>query len=233
MFFTGLFLGIALTSVIGLAFAFGSLMNGGFQASAANGPSAYAPTQPAGQQQVAAPVKPVAAIDPKVDHVKGPANAKVTLIEYSDLQCPYCSRHEPTIAQIMAAYPKDVKLVYRHFPLSQIHPQAQKAAEATECAAKLGGDDAFWKAKDFLFANQATLGSELYKTMATNLKLNVANFTSCLDSGEMAARVARDYASGNDAGVGGTPATFVNGAFLEGAQPFEVFKAEIDAALKK
>lgn len=233
MFFTGLFLGIALTAVLALVFAFGSIFNGRtpFANGAGNG---YVPTQPNQPTQPAQPsFGPVKALDAKVDHVRGPANAKVTMIEYSDFQCPFCARHLPTIKQLMAQYPDDVKLVYRHYPLSQIHPQAQKAAEASECVAKLGGNDKFWLMHDKLFENQATLGTETYKRLAGEVGVDVAKFTTCLDSGEMANRVAADYASGNDAGVSGTPATFVNGKMFEGAQDIGAFQAEISRILAK
>lgn len=230
MFYTGLFLGIAVTAMLALVFAFGSLFNGKLPAAAA--PTAVVPTQPSQPSQPTnfAPVKEV---DDKVDHILGPSNAKVTLIEYSDFQCPFCSRHLPTLKQILSQYPKDVRLVYRHFPLSQIHPQAQKAGEAAECVAKLGGNDKFWAMHDKLFENQTTLGTELYKRLAKEVGVDEAKFTTCLDSGEMAGRIASDYASGNDSGVSGTPATFVNGTIIEGAQDISAFQAEITRILGK
>ncbi|MCC6563811.1 DsbA family protein [Candidatus Uhrbacteria bacterium] len=231
MFFTGLFLGIALTAILALIFAFGSLFNGKLPTA-----GAYAPTQPTQPSQPTQPnptYGPVKAVDAKVDHVLGKADAKVTLIEYSDFQCPFCQRHLPTIKQLMAQYPNDIKLVYRHYPLSQIHPQAQKAAEASECVAKIGGNDKFWQMHDKLFENQATLGTETYKRLAGEVGVDVAKFTTCLDSGEMAGRVSQDYASGNDAGVSGTPATFVNGTLFEGAQDITAFQPEISRILGK
>jgi protein-disulfide isomerase len=231
MFFTGLFLGIALTAMLALVFAFGSLWTGRGIA-AAGSPTAYAPTAaPTAQPQAPTNYGPVAEVDTNRDHVLGPTNAKVTLIEYSDFQCPYCSRHLPTLQQIMTQYPNDVRLVYRHFPLSQIHPQAQKAGEAAECVAKLGGNNAFWSMHDKLFENQATLGTETYKRLAGEVGVNVDQFTTCLDSGEMTQRVTQDYASGNDAGVAGTPGTFVNGVLIEGAQDISAFQAEISRIL--
>lgn len=230
MFFTGLFLGIALAATVGGGYAFSTLVSG--KGLGGSTPVAAAPTPtPTVQPTAQPPAGPVKPVDDKVDHVRGPANAKVTLIEYSDFQCPFCERHEPTITQILQTYPQDVRIAYRHYPLTQLHPQAQKSAEASECAAKLGGNDAFWKAHDYLFANQATLGADLFKKMAGELKLDVAKFTTCLDSGEMVARVAQDTATGNDAGVSGTPATFVNGQLVEGAVPFDQFKSAIDAEL--
>ncbi len=231
MFFTGLFLGIALTSMLGLVFAFGSIWNGRSPLAAA-APSPAAPTQPtAAPTQPTFQAGPVADVDENRDHILGPKNAKVTLIEYSDFQCPFCQRHLPTLKQILAQYPNDVRLVYRHFPLSQIHPQAQKAGEASECVAKLGGNEKFWQMHDKLFENQATLGTETYKRLAGEVGVNVDQFTACLDSGEMTNRVLEDYASGNDAGVAGTPGTFVNGVLIEGAQDISAFQSEISRVL--
>ena len=233
MFFTGLFLGIALTAVLALVFAFNTFFGGKFPVAAGAGAVAAQPNQPTLPNQPAPNYGPVKELDAKVDHVLGKANAKITMIEYSDFQCPFCSRHLPTLKQIMAQYPNDVKLVYRHYPLSQIHPNAQKAAEASECVAKIGGNDKFWQMHDKLFENQTTLGTDTYKRLAGEVGVDVAKFTACLDSGEMAGRVAADTASGNDAGVSGTPATFVNGTLLEGAQDVTAFQAEISRILGK
>lgn len=235
MFFTGLFLGIALTAVLALVFAFGSLFNGKFQLPTAAGNNVVA-QQPAAAAPGAQPTPsygPVKAFDAKIDHVIGKSSAKITMIEYSDFQCPFCQRHEPTLKQLLTQYPNDVKLVFRHYPLSQIHPNAEKAAEASECVAKIGGNDKFWQMHDKLFENQATLGADTYKRLAGEVGVDVAKFTACLDSGEMAARVALDTASGNDAGVSGTPATFVNGTMLEGAQDVSAFQTEINKILGK
>jgi protein-disulfide isomerase len=231
MFFTGLFLGVAATLCLVFAFTFSSIMKGGLAAGAQAYVPPSQPSQPTAQQPTT-PSQPVAAVDPAKDHIRGPANAKVTMIEYSDFQCPYCERHEPTIEQVLRDNPKDVRLVYRHYPLSSLHPEAQKAAEASECAFNQGGNDAFWKAHDYLFANQATLGTALYKKMAADLKLDVNKFSTCLDSGATASVVAADAATGDSAGVSGTPATFVNGQMVEGAVPVDQFTSIISSALK-
>ena len=169
-------------------------------------------------------------VDDKVDHIKGAKNAKVTLIEYSDFECPFCSRHLPALEQALKEFPEDVRLVYRHYPLSAIHPEAQKAAEASECAAKIGGNDKFWQMHDQLFAKQQTLGTQTYLDIAKAIGLNEGNFKTCLDSGEMAARVNNDTSEGSIAGVEGTPATFVNGQLISGAVPYAQLKAAIQAA---
>lgn len=230
-FYLGLFVGIAISSVLALVLVFSMLMSGRSMATGAAAvaqvPSAGAPAanDPGPAAPVGGPVKPV---DDK-DHILGKKDAKVTVIEYSDFECPFCGQIEPALAQMRAEFPNDVRLVYRHFPLS-FHPQAQKAAEASECAAKLGGNDGFWKMHEKLFANQQTLGPAAYVTFAKELGLKEADFKTCLDSGEMAARVNSDMASGNDAGVNGTPATFINGKLVSGAVPYATLKQELVAA---
>lgn len=230
MFLSGLFLGVAVSAIIGFVLAFslvagGKLPTGG--SVAGNIPSVPTVNNPTQVPAVAGPVKPV---DEKVDHIKGAKNAKVTLIEYSDFECPFCSRHLPSLEQALQEFPEDVRLVYRHYPLSAIHPEAQKAAEASECAAKLGGNDKFWQMHDELFAKQQTLGTQTYLDIAKSIGLNEGNFKACLDSGEMAARVNADTSEGSVAGVEGTPATFVNGQLISGAVPYAQLKAAIQAA---
>lgn len=229
MFYSGLFLGVALTMVIGFGVAFGLLASGasfGGNAVAVNNPT---PTLPTDTDQPQAPAGPVKPVDEKTDHIKGAKNAKVTIIEYSDFQCPFCTRHLPTIEQALKDFPQDVRVVYRHFPLS-FHPEAQKAAEASECAAKLGGNDAFWKMHDQLFAKQSSLGTQTYKDIAKQIGLNEGNFSKCLESGEMAGRVQKDEQEGAAAGVNGTPANFINGKLESGAIPYNDFKAILQKA---
>ena len=231
MFYTGLFLGIAVSAVVGLGVTLNLVMGG--RALAVGGSNTYvAPSVPSDVPSAQAPVAagPLKKVGSS-DHVQGAKNAKVTLVEYSDFQCPFCSRHLPTVQQALKDFPNDVNLVYRHYPLS-FHPEAQKAAEASECAAKLGGNDAFWKMHDDLFANQATLSRTLYTELAKKIGLNTGNFDKCLDGGEMTARVNTDLSEGTSAGVEGTPATFVNGTLISGAVPYSELKAAIQAALK-
>jgi len=247
MFFMGLFAGIAVCTTAMLAFFVWSVTSGkGIQlAASTTGKVAGVTVQPTAADQpanpsadtqqpakAAGPVKPVDAND----HVKGPKDAKVTLIEYSDFECPYCKRHFEVINEIAKAYPNDVKLVFRHFPLS-FHQNAEKEAEASECAADLGGNDAFWKMHDKIFTETTSNGTgialERLPVMAQEIGLDQAKFKSCLDSGKYAAKVAKDQQEGADAGVEGTPATFVNGTLVSGAQPLSNFKTVIDGILKK
>lgn len=183
------------------------------------------------------------AIDPVTakDHIIGNPNAKIVIVEYSDTECPYCKMFHPTMERIMNEYGKDGKVawVYRHFPLS-FHPKAPKEAEATECANKLGGNTKFWEYLSKLFevtpGNNQLDPAELPK-IAGKIGLDVTEFNKCLDSGEMKTIVDKDLASGQKAEVSGTPyaAILVNKKVVDsinGAQPYEVVKAQIDALLK-
>ncbi len=244
MFFMGLFVGIAVCTTAALIFmvwnvssgkGLGALAGSNQQAAAAAAQptQAAAAAQPSGTNTpTAGPVKPV---DEKTDHILGPSSAKVTLIEYSDFECPYCKTHYQTLNQIMQQYSGKVRLVYRHYPLS-FHQNAEKEAEASECAAELGGNDAFWKIYNKIFTETTSNGTgialERLGPMAKEIGLNQAAFQKCLDSGKYATLVAQDEQDGSDAGVQGTPATFVNGKMLSGAQPLANIKAAIDAALK-
>lgn len=226
MFFMGLFLGIAVVSTLGLGLALGGVLAGngsvlGERITAVDNPGngtgtgAGTNTPPPTPTQYAQ-VKAVAAND----HIRGNKNAKVTMIEYSDFECPFCKRFTPTIDQALKDFPNDVRLVYRHFPLKSIHPSAQKAAEASECAAKLGGDTAFWKMHDKLIA-ATTLSVDVMKGFAKDSGVDQAKFNACLDSGETAGRVDTDLNEGSSFGVEGTPATFINGQLASGAIPYD------------
>jgi len=159
---------------------------------------------------------------------KGPENAPITIVEFSDFQCPYCSRANESVEQVMKAYPNQVRLVFRHFPLD-FHQQAPKAAEASLCAQDQGK---FWEMHDKLFANQKALEVPALKGYAKELGLDTGKFDKCLDSGEKAATVQADLADGKKVGVNGTPAFFINGVLLSGAQPFDEFKSVIDSELQ-
>jgi protein-disulfide isomerase len=159
--------------------------------------------------------------------VEGSSNAKVTIVEYSDFQCPYCGSAQPTIKQVMDYYEGKIKLQFKHFPLS-FHQYAEKAAEAAECAADQGK---FWEMHDMMFSNSNALTVDNLKQYAKTIGLDTSTFNCCLDSGKKAAAVQADMQEGVAAGVTGTPAFFINGKLVSGAQPYEVFKAAIDSAL--
>jgi len=159
----------------------------------------------------------------------GPATAPVTIVEFSDFQCPYCSRVLPALKRVQETYGDRVRVVFRDFPL-QMHPQAPKAAEAAACAAEQGK---FWPMHDRLFENQAKLQVADLKQHAAEVGLESAKFDECLDSGRRATDWQRDLSEGTGYGVTGTPAFFINGRMLVGAQPYESFVQVIDDELAR
>ena len=161
---------------------------------------------------------------------KGPVDAPVTLIEFSDFQCPFCSRVIPTLKRIEESYGGKVRLVFRQFPLHRLHPQAQKAAEASLCA---NDQEKFWEMHDAMFADQGGLAVEKLKEKAGTLGLDLEAFNQCLDSDQYADRVDADLQAGTEVGVTGTPAIFINGRFLSGAQPYEEIAKIIDDELSR
>lgn len=158
-------------------------------------------------------------------------NASVVLVEYSDFECPFCERHHPTMQEVMDTYGDDVAWVYRHFPLS-FHPDAKPAANAAECIGHLAGNDAFWTFTDAAFARQDELGDDLYLEIAKSVGISESDFTECYENETYADAIQEDYKSGSQAGVTGTPATYVNGTLVSGAVPFESFADLIDSELE-
>jgi protein-disulfide isomerase len=158
---------------------------------------------------------------------KGPASAPVTIVEFSDFECPYCGRGEETVAEVVRVYGDKVRVVYRDLPLP-MHPNAPKAAEAAHCAGEQGK---YWEMHAKLFANQRALEIPSLKGYAKDLKLDQAKFDKCLDSGATAALVEEGRKAGTELGINGTPAFFVNGVMISGAQPFDAFKEIIDVEL--
>ncbi|HKD41470.1 MAG TPA: thioredoxin domain-containing protein [Myxococcaceae bacterium] len=158
---------------------------------------------------------------------RGPNNAPITLVEFSDFQCPFCGKAHDTVEQVMQSYAGKVRLVFRHFPL-EFHKNAEKAAEASMCANEQGK---FWEYHDVLFKNQQTLEVPQLKDHATEVGLDGSTFATCLDSGKYKKAVDEDMAAGQKVGVSGTPAFFINGVMLSGAQPFDEFKKVIDQEL--
>jgi protein-disulfide isomerase len=158
---------------------------------------------------------------------KGPKSAKVTIVTFSDFQCPFCSRVNPTMEEIEKTYKDKVRIAFKHLPLS-FHDKAQGAAEASMAAHAQGK---FWEMHDKLFANQGALDRASLDGYAKDLGLNVAQFKAALDSGKYADYVKQDAAQASRIGATGTPAFYINGKKLSGAQPFAAFKTEIDAAL--
>jgi protein-disulfide isomerase len=166
------------------------------------------------------------------EHIRGNKNAPITIIEWSDFQCPFCQKFDSTTKRILDEYGDSVRLVYRHFPLDSIHPYARKSAEASECAGEQGK---FWQYHDGLYAGQSSIqsgGVQFLKNLATNLELNADKFNECLDSGKFADLVEQHYQAGISAGVTGTPGSFLNGKALGGALPYESLKAQIDLLIQ-
>lgn len=175
---------------------------------------------------------PVIEVSIDDDPVKGSDNASVTIIEFSDFQCQFCEKfYTQTLPSIEKNYIETgkVKLVYRDFPLN-FHQNAQKAAEASECADE---QNKFWEYHNKLFENQNTLDITSLKQYAKDLVLDASKFDNCLDSGQMASEVQKDFQDGTNYGVSGTPAFFINGRLVSGAQPFSAFKEIIDEELAK
>ncbi len=161
--------------------------------------------------------------------IRGDAEAVVTIVEWSDFQCPFCVRAAPTLAQIQREYGSKVRIVFKHLPLS-IHAQAPAAHAAAEAAHRQGK---FWEMHDKIFENQRDLAPETLERYAVALGLDIERYKRDLESGEVKKRIDDDMQQAEDLSVTGTPAFFINGRFLSGAQPFANFKRVIDSALEK
>ena len=161
--------------------------------------------------------------------VRGPAAAPVTIVEFSDFECPYCANLFPTLKRVEANYGERVRIVYRQFPLTDLHPHAQKAAEASLCANE---QQKFWEMHDSIFLDR-NLDVDALKQKAAALKLDTRTFNTCLDTAKYADAVAKDVQEGSTFGVSGAPAIFINGRFLNGAQPYEEIARIIDEELRR
>lgn len=191
-----------------------------------------APRNQARQQESSARPAPVAAIQVATEGrpSRGAADAPVTIVEFTDYECPFCRRHfRYTMPAVLAVYGDKIRYVVRNYPIASLHPHAPKAAEAAECASEQG---AFWQYHDLLFGEATTLDVESLKRYAAELQMDTAAFNRCLDTGAKAAVVRQDKLDASAYGVRGTPAFFLNGRLLRGAKPFEVFASYIDAALE-
>jgi protein-disulfide isomerase len=180
-------------------------------------PSAEAPTQNSELVNVDITGRPY----------RGADNAPVTLVEFTDYECPYCKRHfQLTLDTLLALYGNKLKYVIRNFPVTSLHAHAQEAAEAAECALDQGK---FWEYHDLLFRRSPALRTDSLKAYAAEVGLDVTAFTTCLDPRQKRSVVARDVKDGRHYGVSGTPTFFINGRILIGAQPVDAFRAYIDA----
>jgi protein-disulfide isomerase len=165
-------------------------------------------------------------VDPERDHVRGPVEAPVTVVEYGDFECPYCGQAEPVVRELLGEF-GDVAYVWRHLPLSDVHPNAQLAAEAAEAAADQG---AFWDMHDLLLGNQDALGPDELVGYAERLGLDLDRFTTALGEHAGAGRVAEDVDSADLSGVSGTPTFFVNGRRHYGAYDIATLSDAVHAA---
>ncbi len=171
-------------------------------------------------------------VDVSVDGApfRGSATAPVTIIEFSDFHCPFCVKAQATLNQLLTRYDKKIRVVYRNLPIDQLHPGARKAAEAAQCANDQGK---FWEYHDKLYAGGPDVSLEKLKALATEAGLDVAAFESCVMSGKYQATIQKDVEEGGRLGIDGTPAFFINGRILSGAQPLENFVRIIDEELAR
>ena len=167
----------------------------------------------------------------KDGHIRGNPEAAMTLVEFSDLECPFCRQFHPTILQALQEYGDDVRWVYKHFPLDGLHPQARPAAEASECVWEQKGNDGFWQFVDAMFEEQERLGSAFYREAAEQIEVNLAQFDDCVSTRKYQNKVEQDYQQGIQAGVSGTPGSYVNGVVVGGAVPYSQLKSIIDSQL--
>lgn len=241
-FVFGLVAGLAVVSLIG----FIVLLFGNFRGekervvadtlgAVAQAPSPAPLPAPEPQEQVGS-FRPV---NNERDHIRGEKNAAVTIIEYSDTECPFCKRFHPTVQEMVDTYKGKVRWVYRHFPLRQLHSKAAKEAEATECAYEQGGDDAFWKYVDRIYAitpsNDGLDPAELPK-IATSIGLNKQKFETCLSSGKYASKVQEDENDAVSAGGRGTPYSVIvvgdQKIPVSGAVPASELKQMLDSVVQ-
>jgi protein-disulfide isomerase len=164
------------------------------------------------------------------DHVIGPANAPVTLVEYGDYECPYCGAAHPIVKEVRRRMGNAMRFAFRHFPLTRVHPHAERAAEAAE-AAGAQGKSKFWQMHDMLYEHQDALDDEYLEIYAATIGLDVERFARELLSGVHAPRVREDFLSGVRSGVNGTPTFFINGRRHEGSYDLETLLLAINSQL--
>ena len=228
-FVGGIVVGILVLCTIGFFILLGVVLRGdsGSAEPLARGPDLGGAA--AGGGQPAAPAGPLKEVS-KDEHIRGSKDAKITIVEYSDFECPFCSKFHETMNEILASN-KDVRWVYRHFPLS-FHPTAQPAAEASECAAELGGNDAFWKFADAAFTKGGAHATSDIENYARTAGVDAGKFKKCVESGKYKSKVDQQLQEGQAAGVQGTPGNFVVGPngtrTLPGAVPASSIQAAID-----
>jgi protein-disulfide isomerase len=163
------------------------------------------------------------------DHILGAEDASITLVEYGDYECPACGLAHPTVRRVQEHFAENLRFVFRHFPLQQVHPDAGPAAETAEFAA---AHDEFWQMHDALYENQDRLGLPLFLALARQLGLSQTDLRAALETGEYEAKVRADFSGGVRSGVNGTPTFFINGYRHEGSFAFEELAAAIAMQLR-
>lgn len=241
-FKTGLVSGLAIMFAVGFFVLLGVMLNKGNEADASNKNVALnndkgSPTAPSPTPTNTGEIN-IAPVDKDNDWIKGDKNADISIIEFSDLECPFCKRFHATMQQVVADYDGKVNWIYRHFPLTSLHSKAPKEAEATECAGEQGGNDAFWAYTDRLFeitpANNGLDASQL-PVIADYVGLDVNKFNECLDSGKYAKKVQEQSKQAQAAGGRGTPYSVIIAGDqkipIPGALPIDSVKSLIDSLL--
>jgi len=224
IFVFGLVTGVAITSLLGGSLSLPEFDSGGSDKVVA----AFDDAELADEAAAPTAAKTLAPVTAD-EHIRGDIeNAKVVMVEYSDFECPFCSRHHPTMLDVMEEYEGDVAWVYRHMPLS-FHVEAVPSALASECAAEQGK---FWEYGDALFDNQSSLSEDYYYELAAEIGLNSGDFADCYESAKYEDDVNEDRATGAAAGATGTPATFVNGILVSGAVDFATLSGLIEQELE-
>ena len=184
-------------------------INAGIERFIAKQRAAQAAASARKEQRSAALAKNIRPVSPQRDHIYGNPNAEVSLIEYSDFECPFCKRFHVTAKEVVDSYDGRVNWVYRHFPLAFHNPGAQKQAEASECASALGGNDAFWRFSDKIYERTRSNGNGFPLSgllpLAEEIGLDTGDFRACLESGKFTERVLEDYNDGTNIGITGTP----------------------------
>lgn len=235
-FYIGFATAILVLGTIGFIALGSCMLNGGCDFGTPSDTDGYVTTGDTDEPTDVQPADTTATTIPIVnadDHIRGDENAPITIIEYSDFECPYCSNFHETMLEVMENYDGQVRWVYRHFPLG-FHANAIPAAIASECAAEQGE---FWDYADALVENMSSLNEATYLTIASDLGLNTSDFTSCIDSNRHEETVNNQYQGGATGGVTGTPGSFIideegNATPIKGALPFSTVSSMIDTALE-
>lgn len=217
-----------------------------FDAAVAKGIQNFIDTQRQAQQQ--AQIKQqneriglLRPVDPAIDHISGEIDAPVTLVEYSDFECPFCKRLHPTVTQLLDDNPGKLRWVYRHFPLGFHNPGATKQAEATECVAELQGNAAFWQYSDLIYQRTSSNGNGFPLTnlqpLAVEIGVDGEAFAECMESGRMTGRVQQDIDNGVAIGVSGTPTAVIQNRsgearMVSGARPLSELQGIVDTLIQ-